>query len=217
MSDAAPKPGPPRIGAQRPSPSTVGSGASSGAAVPMMAMDEFVDVSLIERVPFIFSSQVQYLKWRRQGAVGLNVDPRNIILVGSAAHGFSVKSGKLYEATSDVDVAVVSHMHFEQAWQFMKTARIGSLKATQFQKEHLREYAATYVYNGCVATDYILPLLPFGPDWSRTAASLARALPGGVRTINFRLYRDIEALRSYQIYSHKKLRVNWESYAPAVS
>lgn len=181
-------------------------------------VDEFVDANLLERVPFVFDDRLEYLAWRRSGASMLGVDPRSLIVVGSAAHGFSIKSGSTFNADSDVDVAVISQPHFDEAWSFMRNARVGMLrKATPFQKEHLREHAPTSVYNGCVATDYILPLLPFGPKWQRGAAALAKSLPGGVREINFRLYRDVEALRSYQVYSHKKLRENWERHAAAIS
>lgn len=196
-------------------PQLVGISAAHGS--PPLAIEEFVDVNLLERVPFMFDDQLQYLTWRRAGAGYLDVDPRNVIVVGSAAHGFSITSGSAFGPESDVDVAVISEPHFNQAWSFMRHAKIGLLKATQFQKEHLRDHAATSVYHGCVATDFILPLMPFGGVWQRGASALAQSLPGGVRQINFRLYRDVEALRSYQIYSHKKLQKNWERHASAVS
>jgi hypothetical protein len=189
----------------------------SAPTAPSINVSEFVDLGLLERVPYVFPGLSAYLVWRRMAAELLSVDPRNIMIVGSAAHGFSIKNGKPYDEESDVDVAVISAVHFDDAWRFMKTAKLGSIVCTPAQRQHIRERAAGYVYRGCIATDYILPLLPFGPEWQKASGSLSMQMPGGAREVNFRLYRDIESLRSYQEFSHKKLRKNWEPHVAAVS
>jgi len=174
------------------------------------AQSEFVEERVFEAVPFIFSDdRSSYLTWRRRAATLLDVDPRNLLIVGSAAHGYSIKNGRDFRESSDVDLAVVSAMHFDAAWRFLRTARLGTLKCTDEQRNHVRYHAPSYVYHGCIATDYILPILPFGPSWQRAAGRLGLDLPGGVREVNFRLYREIEALRSYQEHSHLRLQRHW--------
>lgn len=174
----------------------------------------FVDTNLFEAVPFIFGSdQPAYLTWRREAARLLEVDPRNLLIVGSGARGFSIKNGRDFRASSDVDLAVVSSTHFDAAWWFLRTTSIGTLKCTSAQRAHIRDFAPKYVYRGCIATDHVLPLLPFGASWQKAAARLGNELPAsiGSRVVNFRLYRDIEALRGYQEYSHTKFPENWSS------
>lgn len=185
-------------------------------AVKSIDVPAFVDLSLLERVPHMFPDQQSYLVWRRLASKLLGVDPRNVMIVGSAAHGFSIKNGKPFSPDSDVDVAVISFDHFHAAWRFMKNAKLGTLVCTPAQREHIKDHAPNYVYQGCIATDFILPLLPFGAVWQRASGSLALALPGGARDVNFRLYRDVESLRSYQEYSHRKLRKNWEPHVAAI-
>lgn len=181
----------------------------SGVAV---SESEFVESRLFEAIPFIFDgSRGNWLGWRREAGQLLNVDPRNLLVVGSAAHGYSIKNGRDFSSRSDVDLAVISGGHFDEAWRFLRTAKLGTLKCTASQRDHVKSSAPTYVYRGCIATDYILPILPFGASWQRAAGRLGLQLPGGVREVNFRLYRDIEALRSYQEHSHRRFKKNWRS------
>ena len=86
------------------------------------------------------------LAWRRLAARQLQVDPRNVLVVGSAARGFIIKSGKAFAAESDIDVAVISAVHFDSAWHYLRTVRVGTIKCTADQREHVRDYAAGYVY-----------------------------------------------------------------------
>jgi hypothetical protein len=62
------------------------------------------------------------------------------------------------------------------------------------------------VYYGAIATDKLLPYMPFGPAWVQATASLAAAVPISGREVNIRLYRDNESLAGYQTHSITKLR-----------
>ena len=136
---------------------------------------EFVDARLLEAVPSVFDGDHEgYLAWRRLAARQLQVDPRNVLVVGSAARGFSIKSGKAFAAESDIDVAVISAVHFDSAWHYLRTVRVGTIKCTADQREHIRDYAAGYVYRGCIARTPALAVRPLlaarlREAWSRSA------------------------------------------------
>lgn len=73
---------------------------------------------ILERLPFTFESKLSYLVWRDRLADGLQVDPRDIVVVGSAATGRSLNARKrfqVFHARSDLDVAVISPHHFDVA------------------------------------------------------------------------------------------------------
>src|SRR5215468_1102254 len=80
---------------------------------------------LFEQVPFVFSGAwPTYRSWRMGLATGLEVDPSEIIIVGSAAVGFSLsptKGLRPFDKTSDIDVAVISHHFFSQAWHHLRS------------------------------------------------------------------------------------------------
>ena len=79
---------------------------------------ELVSRIVLERLPFKFDSNEQYFHWRHMLAEGLQVDPRDVVLVGSAATGRSRSARKKFATfnnKSDVDIAIISPSHFDRA------------------------------------------------------------------------------------------------------
>ena len=69
------------------------------------------------------------------------------------------------------------------------------------------EHQKRYIYWGCVATDRILPILPFAVTWLDVREQLAQKEPTVDRDINFRIYKDFRALRGYQLQGLKRLQL----------
>lgn len=174
-------------------------------------LSDLVSCHLFDAVPHLFEEDaVLWRNWRTTFASDLDVDEQSVFLVGSAAVGVSLnphKNLKPFSETSDVDVAILSYRHFEDAWHTLRnmnaTARFRLSKPAQID---LREHAPNYVYFGSIATDRILSALSFGPQWAKAISRAQQRDPTMDRDIKVRLYRDIESLRRYQVRSIRKTR-----------
>src|SRR5262245_33237993 len=85
---------------------------------------------VLDRLPYTLETKRQYFIWRDELADGIQVDARDIVLVGSAATGRSLNSRThfgVFGKTSDVDIAIVSSRHFEAAWQWFRRVNVALL------------------------------------------------------------------------------------------
>lgn len=173
-------------------------------------LEELVCELLFERVPFLFGDSWEaYRRWKLEVAAAINVDPSEVVLIGSAAVGFSLdpfKNLPAMHAGSDVDVAVISDKHFSEAWHYLRTVDLTLGTLTARQKYAVLEHQQKYVYWGCIATDRLLAVLPFAKEWLAARSTLSARQPISDRTLNFRIYKDFRALRSYQLRGLNKLR-----------
>lgn len=179
--------------------------------VQKLRPEVFVSRHIFDRCPAVFSDRHDFIDWKSELASKLDVDAASITLVGSAAIGISLsphKDFKPFDLKSDVDVAVVSSHHFNIAWRYLRNNYHKRFKATLKQRISWDDHVSRLIYWGTIATDKLLPLMPFAQEWS-TASSNASANPViADRSVGFRIYSDYEALRSYQVTSIKALRTD---------
>lgn len=172
--------------------------------------EELINELLFEQAPFLFDRAWDtYRKWRLGLASQIDVDPSEIIVVGSAAIGRSLgptKNLKDFDRASDVDIAIISDRFFSEAWHHLRTIDVTLATLTPAQKVAIADHQRRYIYWGCIATDRLLPLLPFAARWLTARSTLAAEAPTLERDVNFRLYKDFRALRGYQILGLKRLR-----------
>lgn len=158
---------------------------------------------ILDRVPYIFDDdRHKYIEWKEQLAFGLDVDPSNICIVGSAATGVSLSPQKrlaIFHDNSDVDVAVISAWHFDIAWHTLREFATHGFMATTRQRRGVNSHRASLLFDGCIATNSILGLLPFKAQWMDALASTQALDPTVGRIINTRIYRDYGSLRHYQM------------------
>jgi len=178
-----------------------------GTAILQRNLDDLLSELLFERVPHVFAeSWDSYRLWRR---AAINVDISEIIVIGSAAVGFSLSPTnqlKAFDQRSDIDVAVVSDHFFSEAWHHLRTIDLTLDPLTPPQRTAVIAHQKRYVYWGCIATDRLLPILPFAQKWLAARSALAAMEPTVERDINFRIYKDFRALRGYQLIGLQKLR-----------
>ena len=171
---------------------------------------QFSSEHIFDEVPHAFVDRNQYVNWRITLADLLHVDPGEIVLVGSAALGFSLnphKGFRPFTDDSDIDVAVISQRHFEEAWHYMRhmpSAKRGRMGAAA--RRALDEHRERHIYFGVVATDRIIQYLPFAQEWLTALSFMAGVEPTLEREINARIYRDFHALRSYQVLALRQAK-----------
>lgn len=159
---------------------------------------------IFDRLPHAFESKEQYLAWRHALADGLEVDARDILVVGSAATGRSLnprKQFKPYRMGSDIDIAVISSRHFDIAWAWFRRTNPVIIGLDTDRKRLFERHREDYIYHGMIAANYFLSYLPFGSQWMRELQRSEGFLPLGLRgqQQTVRIYKDSESLRHSQI------------------
>jgi hypothetical protein len=171
---------------------------------------DFISHYIFEPVPFAFNSDLSsWIKWKTSLAMLLEVDPQDIVLIGTAALGYSLnpnKNYKIFDAKSDIDCGVISQYHFEMAWRYLRQIRPSWLTLPSSSKRAIEIHRKNYVFSGTIASDSILALLPFGPKWQRALDEMSKSHPTVGRAIKLRIYKDYDALRHYQTLGIEKLR-----------
>lgn len=169
----------------------------------------FVSKWILERVPHVFADDyTSYIGWRAQLGDAIGVDPCSIALIGSSSVGVSLHPEKQFRdfgADSDIDVAVVSHYHFEVGWKFLRTIGATYYQMSGAARRSVEEHRSKYIYFGTIATDRILEFLPFGKEWLTGLTRMATCRPTEGREIKARIYRDYESLRGYHVSNVKRL------------
>jgi hypothetical protein len=168
------------------------------------APSELVSRIVLERLPFTFDTKQQYFHWRHMLAEGLQVDPRDIMLVGSAATGRSLSARKrfsMFNKRSDVDIAVISTVYFDRAWHWFRQAKPALLGFDTEQLRLFNRHREGYIFDGMIAANVFLSYLPFGAEWNRELQRSEQYLPRRLqgRVLSVRIYRDGEALRRAQV------------------
>ncbi len=170
----------------------------------------FASKWIFERVPYVFKTDSDaHIEWKHKLGTLLDVDPRDIIVVGSAACGASLnpaKNLKVFQQNSDVDVAVVSAHHFNIVWQWMRGLGAERYRFTQDAQNWIEEHRTRLLYWGVIATDRLLPLTPLAPRWVNALVQMAKTKPTEGRDINVRLYMDFKALRAYHVSGIKEMQ-----------
>ena len=166
---------------------------------------------VLDRIPFVFNEdRITFLRWKEELAERLDIDPKSMVITGSASCGFSLnpfKDYREYNEKSDIDIAIISELHFDIAWRTLRNLGTKRFDLNAKQKASLKEHVDRLIYWGTIATDKLLELFPFGLEWTQHLLEMSKKEPANDRTINIRLYKDYDALRAYQVDNLEKLRL----------
>ncbi|MDM5132894.1 hypothetical protein OB962_18140 [Aeromonas piscicola] len=172
--------------------------------------DLVASVWILNRTPYPFHGDARlYEHWRRELAQKIEVDSSEIVITGSSAFGISLnpnKNFREFNCKSDIDVAVVSDYFFTLSWRYLRNLGSGIHGLPQPAKQSVRDHVSKYIYWGTIATDKLLPYLPFGTKWLEALDEMSKVSPTVGRDIKIRVYRDFDSLRTYQVNNLKNLR-----------
>ena len=176
---------------------------------------DFTNHRLLDRIPWLFSDRSQYITWKSELAADLEVDPFMIVVVGSAATGYSLAPQKNFSAfgqRSDIDTAVVSQRHFDEAWRWLRElGPIRLLRRGSIEHDMLNWHRRNLVFDGAIETDKLLPRLPFGAEWATGLGRAGKREPTIGRPVKIRLYRDFASLRQYHVAGITELKNQLDS------
>lgn len=165
---------------------------------------------ILERTPFIFDkNHYQYILWKQEISKVLEIDTSAIFLTGSASLGFSLNPNKCfkpYDLESDIDIAVISGHYFDLSWHYLRNLGTFRYTLTPQQKVGLEDHVKRFIYWGTIATDKLLSIFPYGKKWLDLINSISQKQPADGRAVNFRIYKDAESMKAYQINTLSTLR-----------
>lgn len=165
---------------------------------------------IIERIPHIFNNNLEnYIDWKERLSTLIGVDSKAIVFTGSSSVGFSLnpkKNFKPFQNDSDIDVAIISSHYFDIAWHFLRNIGPKYHRLKPAVQNAITEHRERFIYHGTIATDRIVHILPFGKEWVNAMNEMITLDPTKDREINFRIYKDFEALKSYQSISVVKAK-----------
>ncbi len=176
-----------------------------------LSADDFASRLVLDRVPWLFSDRRQYIDWKTSLALELELDPYMLLVVGSACLGFSLSPFKRFTefgSRSDIDVAAVSERYFDEAWRWLRDLGPENLpERDELEQEMFRWHRRNLVFDGAIATEKLLPRLPFGDRWMSALGHAGNQEPTVGRKINVRIYRDFESLRKYHVTNIRNLKL----------
>jgi len=171
---------------------------------------DFISKYMFDRCPHVFdNNRENFVSWKNELANNIEVDPASLTLIGSSSVGISLnpyKNYKLFDEKSDIDVAVISPYHFQTAWRYFRNNGSFRFKLSGKQRASWDEHVSGKIFWGTIATDSLLPIMPFGAKWIAALSQASLSPLVGSRQVNIRLYNDYESLRSYQVSGTKRLQ-----------
>lgn len=172
----------------------------------------FISKWVTERIPYIFNDDlIAYIKWKEKLSKLIKVDSKAIVLTGSSAVGISLnphKNFKPFDDTSDIDIAIISSYYFDISWHYLRNIGTKRYQLKPVVQNSLEDHRTRLIYWGTIATDEIIQILPFGIEWMKAMDEMTKISPTIDKKINFRIYKDFEALRSYQNIAIAQLKDN---------
>lgn len=165
---------------------------------------------ILHRIPYIFEENLlAYINWKEKLSEKIGVDSRAICITGSSCIGFSINPNKGYKCfneKSDIDIAIVSNHYFDLSWHYLRNMGTERYRLNEEQKESVKDHVNRLIYWGTIATDKILPILPFGNGWVIALNEMANEEITRGRDIKVRIYKDYESFRAYNIQNIKNLK-----------
>lgn len=156
---------------------------------------------IVEATPALFNGdRNEYLRIKALIAKKLGVDMCSVVFVGSSSTGFSLnpqKNFKTFDVSSDIDIAIVSHYFFNEAWHSLRLMDKAVL--SERVKKAYNSHRSHYIFDGTIATDKILSQLPFGVSWRMVINEIKREPIFNNKDIHFRLYQDHKSLIDYHV------------------
>jgi hypothetical protein len=172
--------------------------------------DDFVSHYLFAPIPHIFQNNHRDLvRWKGVLSTGIEVDPKDIVILGSASIGFSLnpaKNFREYGDESDVDCGIISQHYFDLAWRHLRKIRAAWLSLTSLERTAVEKHRKNYVFAGAIATERILGILPFGKAWQPVLRQMGTIDPTKTKEVKIRIYKDYDALRSYHVNNIRNIR-----------
>lgn len=170
----------------------------------------WIDRNFLRSDPFAFQTPEGniFREFVHEAAQAFDVDPNGIYCIGSGAIGISmnpknIEMGRLkrYGSGSDLDIAVISQFHFDQAWRDLRVlSHKAYTPATSSTLRRKLDHQQSRLFDGAIVANKLMSNLTFGTTWSLQLRRLQFEWQERLDSsggINMWIYRDYWSVRSY--------------------
>lgn len=177
----------------------------------VMSHESIVQKHIMDGDCYLLDEDKHY-ELKNEIATKYELNPRDILVVGSAKLGFSIAVNKRYRHfgdASDIDVAIVSPELFDKVWQLVfefseKPGRHGYWKNSHDFKQ--------YLFRGWIRPDLLPPSadFPYKRDWFEFFRKLTATGYYGDYRVAAGLYRSLYFLEKYQGICTRQCKASME-------
>lgn len=167
---------------------------------------EWIDRHFLRPDPFAFAT-ANFQEFTLKCAAEFDLDPNGIYCIGSGAIGLSLNPGKIskgslktFDDESDLDIALISEVHFETGWRNLRERAHPALNEMEGNLVDAMRHQKKRFFDGAIVANRLLPQLDFGPEWIRASLRISEFVArefGREVAVNFWIYRDYWSVRSY--------------------
>lgn len=166
----------------------------------------WIDEHFLRLDPFAFRA-VGFRPFVQMAVEEFGVDANGIFLIGSGAVGLSlnpanIREGRLarFSSESDLDVALVSEVHFEAAWRDLRRAAQPTVAVASSNLTENLNWQRKKFFDGAIIANKLLPELSFGASWLTAGVRLSERVATLLNReveVNYWIYRDYWSVRNY--------------------
>lgn len=190
----------------------------------MITVDEFKvklrdksisDLDIVQRYlthepPFVFEGdEDKYFKLKRAVAQNFELNPQEVIMIGSSKLGFSISPRKLWEPfhdESDIDMVIISATIFNKFWKDLYDFNFNINLTDRTDKENKQYYRfLEYFFRGWLRPD-VFPFSYLGrKEWEDFFKSISYG-EFGDHKINGAVFRDWGFYEAYHTSNIREIR-----------
>lgn len=148
-----------------------------------------------------------YQTLKNDVAHALDINPKEVSLIGSGKLGFSVAPGKLFrefrKGRSDLDLAIVSSRMFEEVWKQLLVAHWRGF--TQHADDHSKQVFCRYI----VLRSDIQYKTTMLQDLNLKLTRLGKSVNDNIRIkhdVNYRIYADWASAEVYHVEGLERVK-----------
>jgi hypothetical protein len=166
----------------------------------------WIDEHFIRPDPYAFDGR-RFSKFVARTCEELGVDRNGVFCLGSGAIGLSlnpdnVVDGRLkeFDVGSDLDIAVVSELFFEQAWRDLRVATQPTAAEVDPELRSVIGWQKKRFFDGAILANVMLPWVSFGREWLTALVRLEEYVAiefDREIDIHVWIYRDYWSVRNY--------------------
>jgi len=168
---------------------------------------DWIDRHYLRCDPYAFRG-ADFQDFVLQCGTSLGVDPNGVFCIGSGAVGLSLNPSKIvdrslkaFDQSSDLDIALVSEVHFERAWRSLRErAHPAAVNEMDHDLAAAMRHQRKRFFDGAILANKLLPYLDFGETWVSALVKVSEAATVALEReidVNCWIYRDYWSVRSY--------------------
>ena len=158
--------------------------------------------------PYVFQDdEEKYFEIKKRIATKYDINPQEVLMVGSAKLGFSMSPMKLwkpFDEDSDIDMVIISANAFDATWKTLFDFNI-NLTARAGREDKQYQRFLDYFFKGWLRPD-VFPFTYLGKqEWEEFFNSISYGEFGN-RKITGAIFRSFDFYEHYQVINIKTIR-----------